>query len=163
VVEGNRVVGSAMGGLVLANDWVCPEGYRVCDTVIRNNSFSDFGFTGGDDSPASDIKLIRVPRDGDPFDAPGAGREHRNLLITGNIFENWYRQPGLGIHGVSGLRLTGNRFVQDPKHPYYQGVPDAVIHIENSEDVSVFGNRNETEAKEFVTVDEESDRITVGP
>lgn len=153
VVEGNRVVGSAMGGLVLANDWVCPEGYRVCDAVIRNNHFAEFGFVA-DDSPASDIRLIRVPRDGDPFDAPGAGREHENILIENNTFANWYRQPGLGIHGVNGLRLTGNRFMQEPAHPYVQGMPESVVHIENSENVVVSGNRNETPAHEFVIVDE---------
>jgi hypothetical protein len=161
VVEGNRVVGSAMGGLVLANDWVCPEGYRICDSVIRNNHFAEFGYTA-DGSPASDIKLIRVPRDGDPFDAPGAGREHENILIANNTFANWYREPGLGIHGVKGLRLTGNRFIKDPKHPYFQGTPDTVIHIENSEDVVLSGNQNETPAKEFVQVDKGSDRISVG-
>jgi hypothetical protein len=161
VVEDNRVTGSAMGGLVLANDWVVPEGYRVCDTVIRNNHFAEFGFTD-DDSPASDIKLIRVPRDGDPFDALGAGREHENILIANNTFANWYREPGLGIHGVKGLRLTGNRFIKDPKHPYFQGTPDTVIHIENSEDVVLSGNQNEIPAKEFVQVDKGSDRISVG-
>jgi hypothetical protein len=160
VVEGNRVVGSAMGGLVLANDWVCPEGYRVCDTVIRNNHFAEFGFTE-DDSPASDIRLIRVPRKSDPFDAPGAGREHENLLIANNTFANWYRQPCLGIHGVGGLTLVNNSFVQDPKHPYYQGASKPVVHVENSEDVEISGNRDQTTAKEFVIVDDDCDRVEV--
>ncbi len=162
VVEGNTVRGSGMGGLVLQNDWVCPEGYRVTDTVIRNNVFEECGLTENTNGMSA-ITSIRVPREDDPFDAPSDHRQHQNILITGNTFKNWFRSPALSIHGVEQLQLTGNTFIQETGHPYFKAKSKSVIEVDNSGHVTVDGNTNETSAEEFVVVDDKSNDVVVKP
>lgn len=151
MVEGNTVIGSAMGGLVIENDWVCPEGYRVTDTVIRNNRFEEFGLTV-DDHGANSILFVRYPREGDPFQAPSGSREHQNLLISGNTFANWVREPAFTISGISGLQMVRNTFLRDPGHPYAATSPiHAVIEIEHADGVRIRENTDRSGAKRLVS------------
>jgi hypothetical protein len=158
VVEGNTVRGSAMGGAVLINDWVCPEGYRVTDAVFRDNTFEECGLVT-DDSGSSMIVFVRYPRPGDPFDAPSDSREHRNVLFQNNTFKNWFRTPGFSIHGITKLRMTGNTFLREASHPYAQSPDAPVIRIENSGDIRFEENICRAGEAKFLEIGERCEGI----
>lgn len=157
-VEGNEVVGSGMGGLEILNDWVVPEGYRVMDTVIRNNTFEEVGLVE-DDKGANSITFVRLPREGDPFDAHSDHRAHRNILLQGNVFKNNFRMPFLSIHGIDHFMIRDNTFIQEPGHPYYRGAPETVLEIENSGFVTLEGNVNRTGAAQLVQLKEKTNNV----
>ncbi len=160
VIEGNTVRGSGMGGLVMQNDWVTPEGYQVRDVVVRNNTFDECGLTT-DEQGMSSIVFSRIPRGDDPFDAPSDWREHANVLIRGNTFKNWARNPALSVHGIERLWIVDNTFAQDSRHPYFPGADTAVITIANSDSVTIRGNLNDTSAKKFVNVSKDSGDVKI--
>lgn len=157
VIEKNDYAYISNVPIVLRNEpdlW--RNGLSSQDIYILNNTISDSGFVRGREGKGQiEVVMYKIGH------AVADGRGHENIVISGNLINNW-QEYGISVQNARNVQILNNLLTSD-LNDFDNDRSHFGIHVNNAEEVIIEGNRiNDSRRLDAVVeVSENTDRITI--
>lgn len=157
LIDGNRIVGSAMSGIAIAPEFYWMEGGCPSNIIIRNNYIENCMFESNMSGSSQFAALVVVSQAPNGQFSPAGGLN--NISIYKNTIVNC-PQPCIGITSTKGLRLYDNIITPSSwirAHGVNMGVSNSkpvfmnnVVGVTNQPDINGIKVLSSTELKLFI-------------